>query len=66
MLAVIGELQKEGSLRKKFSTGSIDSVTRNNTTMNSQKSRSTGQNSRRKTIKDMKKNYNKTKGMRPI
>ena len=60
MLAVTGELMKEGTfkLERKDSTvsnASVDSITKRNTEMNSGFQR-------RKTIKDMKKDFTKNKG----
>ena len=62
MLAVAGELMKEGSLGKDrrgsgSSSTSMDSITKKNTAMNSGNFAG-----RRKTLKDMKKDFNKTKG----
>ena len=72
VLAVSAELQKEGSFKtdkgRKSSTtsaGSVDSITRLNTKINSKNDldpMSTRPNSHRKTITDMKKNFAKTKG----
>jgi len=61
MLVVTGELMKEGAFKldRKGSTASnesIDSITKRNTEMNS------GFTGRRKTIKDMKKDFTKNKG----
>ena len=61
MLVVTGELMKEGTfkLERKDSTvsnASVDDITRRNTEMNS------GFTGRRKTIKDMKKDFTKNKG----
>ena len=72
VLAVSAELQKEGTFRadkgRKSSTtsaGSVDSITRMNTKMNSKNDEntlSTGSSVHRKTITDMKNNFAKTKG----
>ena len=61
MLAVTGELMKEGTFKldRKDSTVSnvsIDPITQRNTELNS------GFTGRRKTIKDMKKDFTKNKG----
>ena len=62
MLAVAGELMKEGAIvndRKGsgHSTSSMDSLTKMNTAKNS------GIAGRRKTLKAMKKDFNKNKGI---
>ena len=72
VLAVSAELQKEGTFRadkgRKSSTtsaGSVDSITRMNTKMNSKNDEnplSTGSSVHRKTITDMKNHFAKTKG----
>ena len=64
LLAVTGELMKEGTFKsgRKASTTSntsMDSITKKNTEMNSTNGGFTG---RRKTLKDMKKDYTKNKG----
>ena len=60
---VTGELMKEGAVVKDrrgsgASSTSIDSITRKNTEMNSG-----GFTGRRKTFKDMKKDFNKSQGL---
>ena len=65
MLAVTGELMKEGAIVKDrrgsgHSTSSMDSITKMNTAMNS------GFAGRRKTLKAMKKDFNKNKGIQEI
>ena len=64
LLMVAGELMKEGTFRpgRKASTTSntsMDSITKKNTEMNSTNGGFTG---RRRTLKDMKKDYTKHKG----
>ena len=65
MLAVTGELMKEGAIVNErrgsgHSTASMDSLTKMNTAMNS------GFAGRRKTLKAMKKDFNKNKGIQKI
>ena len=65
MLAVTGELMKEGAIVNDrrgsgHSTSSMDSLTKMNTAMNS------GFAGRRKTLKAMKKDFNKNKGIQKI
>ena len=61
MLVVTGELMKEGTFKLErkdsaVSNASVDDITRRNTEMNS------GFTGRRKTIRDMKKDFTKNKG----
>ena len=61
MLVVTGELMKEGTFKLErkdsaVSNASVDDITRRNTEMNS------GFTGRRKTIKDMKKDFTTNKG----
>ena len=65
MLVVTGELMKEGAIvddrrGSGHSTSSMDSITKMNTAMNS------GFAGRRKTLKAMKKDFNKNKGINEI
>ena len=72
VLAVSAELQKEGTFnsdknrtKSTTSTGSVDSITRLNTEINAKNDlhpMATRTNAHRKTIKDMKKDFAKTKG----
>ena len=72
VLAVSAELQKEGTFRvdkgrksSATSAGSVDSITRLNTKINSKNDEntiSTGSSAHRRTITDMKNHFAKTKG----